>query len=76
MKTVIPIVTAARASSHNVVIRFPANFIGGDMIKEPTSEDSGLLECDTLLMGVIHYILNDRSGCTHENKGTVVLKVV
>jgi hypothetical protein len=52
MKTVIPLVTAVRASSHNVVIRFPANFTGGDMIREPTSEDWGLLECDTLLMGV------------------------
>jgi len=52
MKTVIPIVTAARASSYNVVIHFPANFTEGNMIKEPTSEDSGLLECDALLMGM------------------------
>jgi hypothetical protein len=31
---------------------FTANFAGGDMVKKPTAEDSGLLGCDTLLMGV------------------------
>jgi len=51
MKMVIPIVIAVRASSHNVAIRFPANYTEGDTIKKPTSEDSGLLECDTLMMG-------------------------
>jgi len=68
MKAIIPIVIAMRISSHNVAICFPANFTGGDMVKEPTSEDSGLLGCDTLLMGVVHDSWN-----THENKGTLVL---
>jgi hypothetical protein len=52
MKAVIPIVIAMRASSRNMVICSPANFTGGDMIKEPTSLDSGVLGCDTVLMGV------------------------
>lgn len=37
MKEVILIVIAMRVSSNNVVVYFPANFIGGDMVKEPTS---------------------------------------
>lgn len=52
MKAVIPLVNAMRTSSHNVVICFAANFTGGDTVKEPTSEDSGLLGWDTFLMGV------------------------
>ena len=46
------VIIGMRVSSHNVVICFAANFTGGDKVKELTSEDSGVLGCDSLLMGV------------------------
>jgi hypothetical protein len=41
-----------RASSMNMAVGFTTNFAGGDTVKKPTTEDSVLLGCGILLMGV------------------------